>query len=142
MDSAGPSMLLDALGGADKVCGCACAAVLAVLCSGCCAVQFFPGHKHLDYALKVEEYTLQKAANLVLNVDGCIAGETDSSSASCSGLCCSQPGHIWDVFDDNELDRQASRAVSMNLTGRHAGYSVAELQNKKHEDESYHCYVV
>lgn len=38
-------------------------------------VQFFPGHKHLDYALRVEEYTLGKAANLVLNVDGCIAGE-------------------------------------------------------------------
>lgn len=37
------------------------------------ARKFFPGHKHLDYALKVEEYTLQKAANLVLNVDGCIA---------------------------------------------------------------------
>lgn len=36
-------------------------------------LQFFPGHKHLDYALTVEEYTLQKAANLVLNVDGCIA---------------------------------------------------------------------
>jgi hypothetical protein len=38
-------------------------------------LQFFPGHKHLDYALQVEEYTLNKAANLVLNVDGCIAGE-------------------------------------------------------------------
>lgn len=36
-------------------------------------VQFFPGHKHLDYAITVEEYTLAKAANLVLNVDGCIA---------------------------------------------------------------------
>lgn len=38
-----------------------------------CLLQFFPGHKHLDYALTVEDYTLQKAANLVLNVDGCIA---------------------------------------------------------------------
>eukprot|EP00879_Flechtneria_rotunda_P030418 GHRR01033049.1.p1 GENE.GHRR01033049.1~~GHRR01033049.1.p1 ORF type:complete len:207 (+),score=79.37 GHRR01033049.1:109-729(+) len=37
------------------------------------ARKFFPGHKYLDYALTVEEYTLQKAANLVLNVDGCIA---------------------------------------------------------------------
>lgn len=37
------------------------------------ARKFFPGHKHLDYALKVEDYTLAKAANLVLNVDGCIA---------------------------------------------------------------------
>ncbi|GMH32501.1 hypothetical protein BSKO_00335 [Bryopsis sp. KO-2023] len=33
----------------------------------------FPATKHLEYALKVEEYTLQKAANLVMNVDGCIA---------------------------------------------------------------------
>jgi hypothetical protein len=37
-----------------------------------CCLQFFPGTKHLDYAIGVEEYTLQKAANLVLNVDGCI----------------------------------------------------------------------
>lgn len=36
------------------------------------ARRFFPGTKHLDYAISVEEYTLQKAANLVLNVDGCI----------------------------------------------------------------------
>jgi ATP citrate (pro-S)-lyase len=36
-------------------------------------LQFFPATKHLEYALRVEEYTLAKAANLVLNVDGCIA---------------------------------------------------------------------
>jgi ATP citrate (pro-S)-lyase len=42
-----------------------------LFCLLCCA-QFFPGTKHLDYAITVEEYTLQKAANLVLNVDGCI----------------------------------------------------------------------
>ncbi len=34
--------------------------------------QFFPSTRHLDYAERVEEYTLQKSANLVLNVDGCI----------------------------------------------------------------------
>lgn len=33
----------------------------------------FPSTKYLDYAITVETYTLQKAANLVLNVDGCIA---------------------------------------------------------------------
>ncbi|KDD72540.1 hypothetical protein H632_c3215p1 [Helicosporidium sp. ATCC 50920] len=32
----------------------------------------FPSTKHLDFAVRVESYTLQKAANLVLNVDGCI----------------------------------------------------------------------
>ncbi|KAL6778097.1 ACLB1 [Auxenochlorella protothecoides x Auxenochlorella symbiontica] len=32
----------------------------------------FPSTRYLDYAVEVEGYTLQKAANLVLNVDGCI----------------------------------------------------------------------
>jgi len=32
----------------------------------------FPATKYLDYALQVEEVTLQKAETLILNVDGCI----------------------------------------------------------------------
>ena len=36
------------------------------------ARRFFPAVRYLDYALRVEAYTLTKAANLVLNVDGCI----------------------------------------------------------------------
>ena len=36
------------------------------------ARRFFPATRYLDYALRVERYTLTKAANLVLNVDGCI----------------------------------------------------------------------
>lgn len=36
------------------------------------AAKFFPSTRHLQYAVRVEEYTLTKAANLVLNVDGCI----------------------------------------------------------------------
>eukprot|EP00884_Botryococcus_braunii_P007180 jgi/Botrbrau1/16463/Bobra.0142s0058.1 len=36
------------------------------------AAKFFPSTKYLDYAVRVEAYTLTKAANLVLNVDGCI----------------------------------------------------------------------
>jgi ATP citrate (pro-S)-lyase len=32
----------------------------------------FPSTKYLDYALEVEKCTLQKANNLILNVDGCI----------------------------------------------------------------------
>jgi hypothetical protein len=36
------------------------------------AAKFFPSTKYLQYAVRVEEYTLTKAANLVLNVDGCI----------------------------------------------------------------------
>lgn len=55
-------------------------------------LQFFPGHKHLDYALKVEEYTLSKAANLVLNVDGCIAG----GALICKGVgSWVQGGRVW-----------------------------------------------
>eukprot|EP00198_Chlamydomonas_reinhardtii_P012618 XP_001701955.1 ATP citrate lyase, subunit B [Chlamydomonas reinhardtii] len=36
------------------------------------ARKFFPSTRYLDYAVEVETYTLQKAPNLVLNVDGCI----------------------------------------------------------------------
>ena len=36
------------------------------------AFKFFPTTKYLNYALQVEIYTLQKAPNLVMNVDGCI----------------------------------------------------------------------
>lgn len=36
------------------------------------ARKHFPSTKYLDYAITVEEYTLQKSSNLVLNVDGCI----------------------------------------------------------------------
>ncbi|GFR40214.1 hypothetical protein Agub_g780 [Astrephomene gubernaculifera] len=37
------------------------------------ARKFFPSTRYLDYAVAVEAYTLQKAPNLVLNVDGAIA---------------------------------------------------------------------
>jgi ATP citrate (pro-S)-lyase len=33
----------------------------------------FPSTRYLNYALAVEQVTLKKASNLVLNVDGCIA---------------------------------------------------------------------
>ena len=36
------------------------------------AGRFFPSTRYLDYAVTVEQYTLTKAPNLVLNVDGCI----------------------------------------------------------------------
>ena len=36
------------------------------------AARFFPSTRFLDYAVTVEQYTLTKAPNLVLNVDGCI----------------------------------------------------------------------
>eukprot|EP01025_Chloroclados_australasicus_P000761 TRINITY_DN10289_c0_g1_i1.p1 TRINITY_DN10289_c0_g1~~TRINITY_DN10289_c0_g1_i1.p1 ORF type:complete len:613 (-),score=80.50 TRINITY_DN10289_c0_g1_i1:512-2350(-) len=36
------------------------------------AQKYFPSVKYLEYAVKVETYTLTKSPNLVLNVDGCI----------------------------------------------------------------------
>eukprot|EP01133_Synstelium_polycarpum_P012128 gene12128-14190_t len=36
------------------------------------AAEHFSSSKYLNYALEVEKYTLQKANNLILNVDGCI----------------------------------------------------------------------
>ncbi|KAJ7195294.1 hypothetical protein O6H91_Y511900 [Diphasiastrum complanatum] len=36
------------------------------------ARSYFPSVKYMEYAVKVEEYTLSKANNLLLNVDGCI----------------------------------------------------------------------
>mmetsp|Transcript_17361 Transcript_17361/g.29726 ORF Transcript_17361/g.29726 Transcript_17361/m.29726 type:complete len:614 (+) Transcript_17361:97-1938(+) len=36
------------------------------------ARKFFPSTTYMDYAVTVEEYTLGKSSNLVLNVDGCI----------------------------------------------------------------------
>ena len=66
------------------------------------ARRFFPATRYLDYALRVERYTLTKAANLVLNVDGCIGAlfldllhsssmfTTVSSSPHCSRPCCQE----------------------------------------------------
>jgi ATP citrate (pro-S)-lyase len=36
------------------------------------SMNHFPSTKYLDYALEVEKITLQKAENLILNVDGCV----------------------------------------------------------------------
>jgi len=36
------------------------------------AKENFPSTPHMNFAVTVEEYTLQKSSNLVLNVDGCI----------------------------------------------------------------------
>lgn len=43
----------------------------------------FPKTEYLDYALEVEQYTLQKANNLILNVDGCIGILFVDLMASC-----------------------------------------------------------
>lgn len=52
----------------------------------------FPSTRHLDFALQVEKYTLKKAANLVLNVDGCIGALFLDLMESCA------------AFTDEEMD--------------------------------------
>eukprot|EP00011_Vannellida_sp_DIVA3-517-6-12_P013710 CAMPEP_0114629458 /NCGR_PEP_ID=MMETSP0168-20121206/13369_1 /TAXON_ID=95228 ORGANISM="Vannella sp., Strain DIVA3 517/6/12" /NCGR_SAMPLE_ID=MMETSP0168 /ASSEMBLY_ACC=CAM_ASM_000044 /LENGTH=610 /DNA_ID=CAMNT_0001840917 /DNA_START=60 /DNA_END=1892 /DNA_ORIENTATION=- len=46
----------------------------------------FPSTRHLDFALQVEQYTLKKAANLVLNVDGCIGALFLDLMESCAAF--------------------------------------------------------
>ena len=48
--------------------------------------QFFPGTRHLQYAVSVEEYTLGKAANLVLNVRTGIRGDGDGDGDDEEGM--------------------------------------------------------
>jgi len=47
------------------------------------AKEHFPATPHLDYASAVEAYTLTKAPNLVLNVDGCIGAAWLDLLAGC-----------------------------------------------------------
>ncbi|KAA8493699.1 ATP-citrate synthase beta chain protein 1 [Porphyridium purpureum] len=47
------------------------------------AKETFPSIKYLEYAQQVEAYTLQKANNLVLNIDGCIGALFVDMLSSC-----------------------------------------------------------
>ena len=58
------------------------------------AKRHFPATKYLDFAVRVERYTLTKAANLVLNVDGCIGAlflDLLNSSSSFTEVSLSPP---------------------------------------------------
>lgn len=50
------------------------------------AGKYFPSTKYLNYALAVEQYTLKKANNLVLNVDGCIGALFLDLMESCAAF--------------------------------------------------------
>lgn len=71
------------------------------------ARKFFPSTRYLDYALTVERYTLTKAANLVLNVDGCIGAlfldllhsSSMFSQVRSSALAALTTSDQWDVMD-------------------------------------------
>lgn len=57
----------------------------------------FPSTKYLDYALEVEKYTLQKANNLILNVDGCIGILFVDLMSSCEAFSKEEMDEIVDI---------------------------------------------
>eukprot|EP00899_Mesostigma_viride_P016394 jgi/Mesvir1/24756/Mv22014-RA.1 len=61
------------------------------------AESHFPNVKHLEFALTVEKYTLTKAANLVLNVDGCIGALFLDLLGSCSMFTTAEINEIVDI---------------------------------------------
>lgn len=57
----------------------------------------FPSTRYLSYAIEVEKYTLQKAPNLVLNVDGCIAALFLDLMDSCAAFSNEEMQEIVDI---------------------------------------------
>mmetsp|Transcript_19907 Transcript_19907/g.55933 ORF Transcript_19907/g.55933 Transcript_19907/m.55933 type:complete len:616 (-) Transcript_19907:19-1866(-) len=57
----------------------------------------FPALKHLEFALKVEDITLSKAANLVLNVDGCIGALFLDLMDSCAAFNADEMKEIVEI---------------------------------------------
>ncbi|KAI7836807.1 hypothetical protein COHA_009351 [Chlorella ohadii] len=78
------------------------------------ARKHFPSTRYLDYAIGVEGYTLQKAANLVLNVDGCI-GALFLDLLSSVGMF--TPAEVQDVVDVGYLNGLFVLARSIGLIG-------------------------
>jgi len=61
------------------------------------AEENFPSKRYLQFALEVEKLTLQKAANLVLNVDGCIAALFLDLMESCASFSKEEMQEIVDI---------------------------------------------
>ncbi|CAL5222053.1 g4352 [Coccomyxa viridis] len=78
------------------------------------ARRFFPATRYLDYALRVEQYTLTKAANLVLNVDGCIGSLFLDLLHSSSMF---SPAEIQDILKIGYLNGLFVLARSIGLIG-------------------------
>ncbi|KAL4428457.1 hypothetical protein ABPG75_002546 [Micractinium tetrahymenae] len=78
------------------------------------ARKHFPSIRYLDYAITVENYTLQKAANLVLNVDGCI-GALFLDLLSSVGMF--TPAEVQEVVDIGYLNGLFVLARSIGLIG-------------------------
>lgn len=63
----------------------------------------FPKTRHLNFALEVEKCTLQKASNLVLNVDGCIGALFLDLMESCAAFSTEEMDDIVKVGYLNNL---------------------------------------
>jgi len=78
------------------------------------AEENFPSMRYLKYALEVEKLTLQKAANLVLNVDGCIAALFLDLMESCASF---SKEEMQDIVDIGYLNGLFVLARSIGLIG-------------------------
>jgi ATP citrate (pro-S)-lyase len=78
------------------------------------ASQNFPSRRYITYALSVEQYTLTKAANLLLNVDGCIAALFLDLMEGCASF---SPEEISEVVEIGYLNGLFVLARSIGLIG-------------------------
>jgi citrate synthase len=74
----------------------------------------FPNVKYMEYAVTVETYTLTKANNLVLNVDGCIGSLFLDLLSSCAMFT---PQEINEIIEIGYLNGLFVLARSIGLIG-------------------------
>lgn len=74
----------------------------------------FPNVKYMEYAVTVETYTLSKANNLVLNVDGCIGSLFLDLLSSCAMFT---PQEIDEIIEIGYLNGLFVLARSIGLIG-------------------------
>jgi hypothetical protein len=74
----------------------------------------FPNVKYMEYAVTVETYTLTKANNLVLNVDGCIGSLFLDLLSSCQMFT---PQEITEIIEIGYLNGLFVLARSIGLIG-------------------------
>ncbi|GJD07273.1 ATP-citrate synthase beta chain protein 1 [Galdieria sulphuraria] len=78
------------------------------------AKQHFPAMKYFNYARAVESYTLQKANNLVLNIDGCIGSLLVDLLSSCG---CFHEQEVKEILELGALNGLFVLSRSMGLIG-------------------------
>ena len=78
------------------------------------AAKYFPQRRHLTFALEVEKITSSKSANLVLNVDGCIAALFLDLMDSCAAF---SEEEIRDIVDIGYLNGLFILARTIGLVG-------------------------